>query len=297
MVIIVRLTEQFIQHLAQKTGQSLKNPRLMAVSGGDINQAYHLATDSGSWFMKVNQPQLLSMFQAEAAGLQELAATETVRIPKVVACDKTTDFAYLILEYLELKPQNSQSERLFAQQLAQLHQQKHAFFGWSIENTIGSTPQYNGRYDNWITFWQQQRLGAQLKMAAQKGYCGNLQSSGEKLCADIELFFSGYDPSPALLHGDLWGGNSAADVQNRPVMFDPACYYGDRETDIAMTELFGGFGREFYAVYQDYYPLDAGYQVRKTLYNLYHILNHLNLFGRSYLHRSEAMIATLLAEI
>ena len=294
---IVRQTEQFIQQIAAKTGQPLNSYRLNPVSGGDINSTYHLDTDSVSWFIKLNQPSLLRMFEAEAAGLKELAATQTVRVPSVIACEKTADYAYLILEYIKLKPQNSASERLFAQQFANLHQQKQSFYGWHTDNTIGSTPQYNGRYGNWIEFWQQQRLGTQLRIAAENGYHGNLQRSGEKLCAEVGKFFQTYTPVPALLHGDLWGGNIAADANNNPVMFDPACYYGDREADIAMTELFGGFGRDFYAVYQDCYPLDSGYQTRKTLYNLYHILNHLNLFGRSYLHRSETMIATLLAEL
>lgn len=293
----MRLTEQFIQQLETQIGYSLQPHRLSSVSGGDINHAYHLQTDSVSWFIKLNQPRLLPMFIAEAAGLKELAATQTVHVPKVIACDKTSDYAYLILEYIDLKPKTAGSERLFAQQLANLHQQKQPCYGWAIENTIGSTPQYNGSYDNWVNFWQQQRLGAQLKIAAENGYAGNLQRSGEKLCADVGKFFASYSPAPALLHGDLWGGNVASDWENHPVMFDPACYYGDKEADIAMTELFGGFGRDFYAVYQDNYPLDSGYSVRKTLYNLYHILNHLNLFGRSYLHRAEAMMTELLAEL
>lgn len=296
-MVSMRLSEQFIQQLETKIGQSLQSCRLNSISGGDINSAYHLQADSVSWFIKVNQPSLLTMFEAEAAGLKELAETRTVRVPKVIACDKTVDYAYLILEYFSLKPTNSASERLFAQQFANLHQQKQPFYGWYIDNTIGSTPQFNGRYGNWIEFWQQQRLGAQLKIAAANGYGGNLQRTGEKLCTEISRFFTTYSPRPALLHGDLWGGNIAADTENNPVLFDPACYYGDREADLAMTELFGGFGRDFYAAYQDVYPLDSGYKTRKTLYNLYHILNHLNLFGRSYLHRSEAMIAQLLAEL
>jgi protein-ribulosamine 3-kinase len=293
----MRLTEQFIQQLETKTGHLLRPYRLTPVSGGDINQTYHLTTDSLSWFIKLNQPHTLPMFVAEAAGLKELAETQTVRVPKAIACGKTETYAYLLLEYLELRSQNPQSERLFAQQLAKLHLQKQSFYGWPIDNTIGSTPQYNDRYENWIHFWQQQRLGTQLKLAAEKGYGGNLQRSGEKLCANVGKFFERYSPAPALLHGDLWGGNVAVDLQNHPVMFDPACYYGDREADMAMTELFGGFGRDFYAVYREVYPLDSGYHSRKTLYNLYHILNHLNLFGRSYLHRAESMMAELLAEL
>lgn len=289
--------EQIIQQLEAQTGYSLHPHRLTPVSGGDINQAYHLQTDSVSWFIKLNQPQLLSMFTAEAAGLEELDTTKTVSVPKVIACNKTDHYAYLVLEYIALRAKNSQSERLFALQLASLHRQKQPFYGWHNDNTIGSTPQYNDCHENWVSFWQQQRLGTQLKLAAQQGYGGKLQSSGEKLCADIGVLFSNYSPPPALLHGDLWSGNVAADQQNNPVMFDPACYYGDREADIAMTELFGGFGAEFYAVYQEQYPLDSGYSSRKTLYNLYHILNHLNLFGSSYLRRAETMIATLLVEL
>jgi fructosamine-3-kinase len=289
--------EEFIQQLEKKTGHSLKSYSLTEIGGGDINQAYHLSTPSVSWFVKLNRPHTLAMFAAEAAGLQELAATQTVRVPKVITCDKTESHAYLILEYIELKSKSPQAERLFAQQLANLHQQKQSYYGWTQDNTIGSTPQYNGHYQNWVEFWQQQRLGMQLKMAADKGYLGILQHSGEKLQVKLGDLFTDYTPQPALLHGDLWGGNMAADSQNQPVMFDPACYYGDREADIAMTELFGGFGRDFYAVYQEHYPLDSGYQVRKILYNLYHILNHLNLFGRSYLHRAEAMIDELLAEL
>ena len=293
----MEISEQFVQQLAEKTGQSLFSCHLSPVSDGDINSTYHLQTDSVSWFIKLNYPTLLPMFEAEAVGLKELAETQTVRIPQVIACDKTPEYAYLILEYINLRSTRPASERVFAQQLAQLHQQKQPFYGWHSDNTIGSTAQYNGRYDDWVVFWQQQRLGVQLKMAAENGYGGNLQSSGEKLRAEVGKFFQTYLPPPALLHGDLWGGNIATDAENNPVMFDPACYYGDREADIAMTELFGGFGRDFYAAYQEAFPLDSGYKTRKTLYNLYHILNHLNLFGRGYLHRCEAMIATLLVEL
>ncbi len=114
---------------------------------------------------------------------------------------------------------------------------------------------------------------------------------------NLAVLFVGYQPQPSLLHGDLWGGNAAVDTQGNPVIFDPACYFGDREADLAMTELFGGFGRDFYAAYQDFLPLDQGYATRKTLYNLYHILNHLHLFGGGYLSQSERMLERLLAEV
>jgi fructosamine-3-kinase len=163
-----------------------------------------------------------------------------------------------------------------------------------MDNTIGSTPQHNNRESNWVRFWQKQRLGKQLEFAADNGYGGQVLRLGEKVLEKVPVFFSDYQPAPSLLHGDLWGGNAAVTTQGEPVMFDPACYYGDREADLAMTELFGGFGRDFYAAYQTIYPLDSGYAQRKTLYNLYHILNHLNLFGRGYLGQATAMMERLL---
>lgn len=289
--------QALIRHLEQETGRSLQSHRLTSVGGGDINSAYQLQTADISWFIKLNRAGLAEMFVAEAAGLQELAKTGQVRVPEVICFGQFQRHAYLVLNYIELDTLRGQSASIFGQQLARLHRQPQAFFGWPRDNTIGSTPQHNGRYDDWVEFWRQQRLAKQLQFAATNGYAGVLQAQGEKLLAELDGFFSDYRPQPALLHGDLWGGNAAADSQGNPVVFDPACYYGDREADIAMTELFGGFGRDFYAAYQAEYPLDAGYKTRKTLYNLYHILNHLNLFGRGYLGQANAMIEQLLAEL
>ncbi|MGZ5043947.1 MAG: fructosamine kinase family protein, partial [Methylobacter sp.] len=258
---------------------------------------YRLQAENLSFFVKLNTPERLAMFEAEAAGLQALMQTQAIRVPKVIACGRTPDHAFLVLEYIELHSLNSRSEQLLGQQLAQLHLQKQAYFGWHSDNTIGSTVQVNAHYHDWIPFWQEQRLGYQLKLAAAKGYDGRLQTLGDKLCSNLSPFFSGYQPQPALVHGDLWGGNVATDEQGNPVIYDPACYFGDRETDMAMTELFGGFSSTFYQAYQAVYPLTSGYARRKTLYNLYHILNHLNLFGRSYLHQAENMLDKLLADI
>jgi fructosamine-3-kinase len=140
-------------------------------------------------------------------------------------------------------------------------------------------------------------LGFQLKLAAINGYGGRLQASGEKLLINMGGFFENYQPKPSLLHGDLWSGNVGADPKGNPVVFDPACYFGDREADLAMTELFGGFTKDFYAGYDAIYPLDPDYNTRKAFYNLYHILNHLNLFGGDYLRQSENIIAILLSEL
>ncbi len=287
--------EHLKTHLAAQLGILPQQARLIAVGGGDINATYQLKTTTQSWFVKLNQPALLTMFEAEAAGLTELAQLRCVRVPNVVSYGTTPDYAYLILEYVELKPLSSGSERVFAQQLARLHQCKQSYFGWFRDNTIGSTVQENGHYADWVSFWQQQRLGKQLALAAKHGYGGQLQQDGEKLLSQLCAFFSHYTVQPALLHGDLWCGNVAADKQQQPVMFDPACYYGDREADIAMTELFSGFSQDFYAVYQEHYPLDIGYATRKNLYNLYHVLNHLNLFGSGYLAQAQSLLTQLLA--
>lgn len=289
--------QQLIEHLQQRTGQVLQSPCLNNVGGGDINQAYRLQASGVNWFVKVNQAELQEMFVAEAAGLEELAQTGAVRTPGVITCGSFQSQAYLVLEYIELQSLRGQGQAKFGQQLAQLHRIPQKSFGWQRDNTIGSTAQSNKLCNDWVVFWQEQRLGKQLEFAANNGYTGALQVKGEKLLERLAEFFGGHQPQASLLHGDLWGGNVAADEQGRPVMFDPACYYGDREVDIAMTELFGGFAKDFYAVYQAEFPLDSGYQIRKSLYNLYHILNHLNLFGRAYLGQACGMIESLLAEL
>lgn len=291
------VTASLLAHLEAVSRQNLQNHRLTAIAGGDINAAFRLQAAGVDWFIKLNRAELLDMFAAEATGLQELAALQQVRVPQVVTWGVHERQAYLILEYIELKPLSSQSARLLGQQLAQLHRQPQAYFGWCMDNTIGSTPQHNPAYQDWVSFWQQCRLGKQLAFAAAQGYTGSLQNQGERLLTKLPGFFSDYQPQPALLHGDLWGGNAACDHAGQPLIYDPACYYGDREADLAMTELFGGFGADFYAAYQADYPLDAGYQSRKTLYNLYHVLNHLNLFGSSYRTQAEHMIERLLAEL
>jgi len=286
--------QAIIRHIEPAIQQPFKLLKAQPLSGGDINAAYRLQSAELSFFVKLNKTDLLPMFEAEAAGLEALAQTRSIRIPKFITCGQTSEHAFLVLEHIALHSLNARSEQLLGQQLAQQHLHKQPYFGWHRDNTIGSTAQINGQYHDWIKFWQEQRLGYQLNLAGAKGYGGNLQILGEKLCTGLEPLFSGYQPQPALVHGDLWGGNAAADEQGSPVIFDPACYFGDRETDLAMTELFGGFGPAFYQAYQAVYPLDSGYTRRKTLYNLYHVLNHLNLFGQSYLHQAENMLNKLL---
>jgi fructosamine-3-kinase len=289
--------EDIAKRIENATGKAFRLKARQAVAGGDINAAFWLEGLDCSYFVKLNHPELVSMFAAEAAGLKEMAATRTVTVPEPIVCGQTTTHGFLVLEYLEFGRSTDTSYRQLGKQLAELHQQQQPFFGWHVNNTIGSTPQINTRSSNWLEFWRDQRLGFQLQLAEKKGFTGSLQTQGDKLRSYLSVLFTDYQPQASLLHGDLWGGNAAVDKKGCPVIFDPACYYGDRETDIAMTELFGGFNPDFYAAYQDVWALDSGFSVRKTLYNLYHILNHLNLFGGSYLRQAENMTARLLAEV
>jgi len=237
------------------------------------------------------------MFEAEFDGLSEIAQTNTIKVPRPILTGVAADQAFLVLEFIDISAKNSQSDTQLGHQLAALHKIQQSFFGWHINNTIGSTPQINDSSVHWLTFWQSHRLNFQLSLAEKNGYKGKLIQSGNKLSDSLHYFFNSYSPHPSLLHGDLWSGNAAMTTQGKAIIYDPACYYGDRETDIAMTELFGGFSSHFYQAYNETYPLDSGYSTRKTLYNLYHILNHLNLFGSSYQQQAQNMIDSLLSEI
>jgi fructosamine-3-kinase len=287
---------EIAQQISDTTNTSFEIESTQSISGGDINRAFLLQGKNARYFVKLNRAELVEMFAAEFAGLNELAKTQTVKVPTPITFGQTQNSSFLVLEFLDLKRATPQSASLLGEQLAQLHLLKQPFFGWHINNTIGSTAQKNAQTQNWVTFWREQRLEYQLQLAAQKGYGGQLQTLGEKLLLRLDSFFVDYTPQPSLLHGDLWGGNAAAIAQNVPVMFDPACYYGDRETDLAMTELFGGFSPDFYAAYNDVWQLDAGYKTRKTLYNLYHILNHVNLFGGGYAAQAQQMMQKLLSQ-
>ena len=288
--------DNIVHDIEMQTGLRLTNYSAISIGGGCINSAYKLTAPATDIFIKLNQPSLLHMFEAEVIGLQQLSVLKAVRVPDVVCYGKTEQHSYIAMEYIELSPLNNQSASQLGQQLAQQHHQQQDFFGWQLDNTIGSTPQANQRHHDWLSFWQQQRLQPQFQLAQQNGLAKRIQDKGAKLTESIAVFFDNYSPSPALLHGDLWAGNAAADSRGNPVIFDPASYYGDREADLAMTELFGGFNNDFYSAYQAETPLDPGYKVRKTLYNLYHILNHFNLFGGSYSAQAESMIDQLLAE-
>lgn len=281
------------QHISDCTHRRFVCTQQQAVGGGCINQACLISDGEQRFFVKLNQAALLPMFVSEAAGLQAMAATQTLDVPQVICYGMAKNHTYLVLSAFETGNNSRAAMRVFGQQLAMMHRHTQSQFGWSQNNTLGITPQINTLCDVWLDFWREQRLRFQLDLARQNGYGGQLQQQGQKLLADLDKFFVSYQPVASLLHGDLWAGNFAITSQGAPVLFDPATYYGDRETDMAMTELFGGFSADFYQAYQQTWPMDAGYQQRKPLYNLYHLLNHLNLFGSAYLGQSLRLIDRL----
>ena len=231
---------------------------------------------------------------AEAKALNDISADACIRVPSPIALDSVGNTAWLVLEYLQLEHNGPAS--LLGEQLAAMHRVTHDHYGWTRDNFIGTTPQYNTCCENWTVFWRDYRLKPQFALAAAGGCGSRLLKKGEQLFAVMEQLMDGHQPDAALLHGDLWAGNKAYTAAGQPVIFDPASYHGDRETDIAMTELFGGFGPDFHAAYQAHSPLPDNYRLRRDLYNLYHMLNHLNLFGGGYLSRCENMIDSLVVQ-
>ena len=282
--------------ITDATGQPCQPRSCQELGGGCINRAFVLRDSSRAWFVKLNTAQRLEMFAAEAAGLAALAVAEAIRVPRPLCVGTAGDQAFLALEFIAFGRAGPQSSATAGRQLAALHRQTQERFGWQRANFIGATPQANDEDPDWAHFWQARRLRPQLDLALARGFGGRLQERGQRLLVACPALLD-HAPPPALLHGDLWGGNLAYDLAGQAVIFDPATYYGDREADLAMTELFGGFGADFYAAYREAWPLDPGYPVRRDLYNLYHVLNHLNLFGAGYLGQAQAMIDRLLAAL
>lgn len=281
--------------IADATGTRFRIESRTPVGGGCINAAWRLAGDNRSWFVKTGAAQSRGMYEAEAAGLTELARAGKLRVPKPI-CNGSNDRAsWLVLEFIELGADID--ARALGHGLAALHCVTAARFGWQRDNTIGATPQINTPCGDWVEFWRERRLGFQLALAAQNGAARSLLVKGERLMRDFAALLAGCAVTPSLLHGDLWNGNAGSDASGAPVIFDPAVYYGHHEADVAMTELFGGFGPDFHAAYRAIIPQDAGYLVRKHLYNLYHVLNHFNLFGGGYASQAEDLADRLLAEV
>jgi protein-ribulosamine 3-kinase len=268
-----------------------------SVHGGCIGDAWRWPLGGGDVaFVKTAPATNAAMLEAEAAGLAELAAARAVRVPTVLAHGVAGAVAWLALEWLDLAAPTPASDARLGEALAMLHRVHADAFGWMRDNFIGRTPQSNAPLRDGVAFLRERRLRPQLELAKATGHPGRLIERGELLLENVDVFYGAYAPVPSLLHGDLWGGNQAALAGGEPIVFDPAPYFGDREADIAMTRLFGGFGPRFYAAYFAAWPLDAAHGYRRSLHNLYHVLNHLNLFGGSYAAQAESMIDGLLAE-
>ena len=263
------------------------------VHGGDINQAYRLSLSDGSdLFMKCNSVKNLPFFTAEAQGLAALRGAGTIGVPNALAVgtDQAQGVSFLLMEYLDSAPQVSHYWEVFGHELAALHRAECSGmvsadgslrFGFAADNYIGASPQKNTPAVSWLTFFRECRLLPQFKMA--EGY---FDPETRRKCERLLERLDSYLPEPefpSLIHGDLWSGNAVCGPDGKAWILDPAAYVGHFEAELAMTELFGGFPSAFYAAYNEVNPIDGGYRDRRDLYNLYHLLNHLNLFGGSYL--------------
>ncbi|HJY75858.1 MAG TPA: fructosamine kinase family protein [Burkholderiales bacterium] len=260
--------------------QSLGISSEKRVAGGCIHDCYRVTMAGASRFLKTNSENYEDAFAAEADGLAALRAAG-MPAPEPHSHGVAAGRAYLVLDYLDLTGRKDFAA--LGRMLAAAHRQPGPRFGWRRDNYIGATPQANGWCDDWQEFWLERRIRPQIELARRNGF--ELAAPGISVLKD-------HEPQPSLLHGDLWSGNAGFTAEG-PVVFDPAVYYGDREADLAMTELFGGFPTEFYRAYHETWPLDKGYERRKPMYNLYHLLNHLNLFGGSYLAQVNSTLQIL----
>lgn len=296
------MSEGIIQHLLEQipathpyAGRQLKSMR--TVGGGCIHRAVCLDTDRGRLFLKINTLEFAATFSAEADGLNLLAPH--IRVPNNALTGAIDQQAFLLMEWLDISSNSSgnRAEEALGEQIATLHRQGAHAFGLNQDNFIGASPQRNAWERNWQYFFAYHRLRPQLDWADSRGLPAATREAGYRLMDELGPFFTDYTPNPSLIHGDLWGGNHGFLHDGAPVLFDPAVYYADREAEIAMTELFGGFSHRAREAYESVWPLDAGYAQRRNLYNLYHILNHYNLFGGGYGQQAERMIRQLLAEV
>lgn len=294
------LLEDRIRDALQRCGDFSTWKSLVHVGGGCISQSARLDTADNVYFIKWNSHPFPKMFEVEADSLIYLTSTHSVNIPKVYAWgEKEGDSpAFLLMEWVGGSEGKGlgQQHRLLGEQLAALHRcSSEAFgnqFGLWFDNYIGSFPQLNGWSGSWADFFRERRLKPQLDLAIRQGRMpGKRRRLLERGMDHLDQFLGGREMRPSLLHGDLWGGNFIVGKNGQSFLVDPAIYFGDREADLAFTELFGGFSRDFYDAYQAAWPLDPQYAERKSLYNLYHLLNHLNLFGESYGSSVDAILS------
>ena len=261
---------------------------------GPFHSAYKIQSNMCDYFVKMCTRQ--HYLESEAKNLKIIRGTNTIRVPEVIALGCFGSTEILVMEYLNLQTEQASYSKL-AEQLGNLHTIVSPEYGLEYNNFIGATTQINTRCHNWYKFFKLQRLEKQLDSIVKSTDNRDLFSLAKRLIDKLPNLLEAHNPPPSLLHGDLWHGNIGFIEQGVPVIFDPSVYYGDRETDIAMTRLFGGFPPEFYEAYLGSWPLPSGWELRETVYNIYHILNHINLFGYGYLDRAERMMRSVLNEI
>jgi fructosamine-3-kinase len=269
---------------------------LRPVGGGCISEALVVElADGRRLFVKSNRAAPAAMFEREAEGLRALEAVGALRVPRGAEAGTSGEVVWIAMEAIESAARGPRFWEDFGEGLARLHREGRAErFGFPHDNFLGSTPQPNGWLDDWTEFFRQRRLGFQLRLAGERGRSdAELDRLGERLLARLDDLLAGVDEPPSLLHGDLWGGNFLTGPEGEPVLVDPACSYGHREADLAMTRLFGGFDRRFYAAYEAAWPLAPDHENRRPLYELYHLLNHLNLFGGRYRGQCLAILRRL----
>ena len=279
--------------LSEETGALFRVAGKNRLGGGCIHDATRLRGEDGRFFfLKRNRSEFAESFRIEAEALGELHAAGGLRVPQPYGVVESGGEAALLLEYLPMGGGTGKARyEDLGRGLAKVHETRKTAFGWHRDNWIGSTPQYNGFEEDWVAFLREKRLRPQIEWARERGL---RLCEAEALLAALPAFFESYAPEPSLLHGDLWAGNVEFMDDGTPVIFDPATYYGDRETDLAMTEMFGGFPAAFWKAYEAEWPIDHGYRRRRDLYNLYHLLNHYNLFGGGYGGSAERTVASLL---
>lgn len=282
--------------IAEATGRPFTAESRKRVGGGSINTAYRVEHAGARYFVKLNRADQAAMFAAETAGLVELQQAVGLRVPRPVINGASGDQSYLVLEYVELRPLSPRAMSRLGEALADMHGIVAACYGWEQDNTIGPSRQPNARHPHWSEFWRENRIATMLDALVPAH--PELARDGDALLAVLDDLLAGHSPEPSLVHGDLWGGNIAMDTTGTPVIFDPAVYYGDRETDLAMAELFGGFSPLFFEAYWGAWPMSPGYrQIRRPLYQLYHLLNHARLFGGHYVAESRRVMRILLARV
>lgn len=285
----IQIVPEIFDNWPRKLGLIINTKR---VFGGDINHSLMVQTAKNKYFLKWHEHSPPRLFQAEADGLKELAKTKTVRVPepKHVYESANSKFSFFALEWLDLKGDKNKAADKMGEQLAKLHRTTQEKYGWTQLNYVGRLPQYNWQMDSWPEFFWRQRILPQLELAKQKGFISPEMDKKFDLLKQKITSIIPSDVEASLLHGDLWAGNWAVLSSGEPVIYDPSVYYGHREVDLAMTELFGGFPDIFYDAYHAEWPIDPEYKERKFIYQLYPLMVHMNLFGTGYVSQVEAVL-------